>query len=89
MYLPAVFAAYTGQSLDEKTPLHRAVQSLSKQGVRLLGHLGLKTTGLVNHSACCRSSAHPLSRLSRDPAGGAFLQSAWSRNSSSFPARPI
>jgi glutamine synthetase len=30
-------------------PLHRAVQALSSEGVRLLGHLGIKTAGLVNH----------------------------------------
>jgi len=49
MYLPSVVAAYTGVALDEKTPLHRAVQALSKEGVKLLGQLGLKTAGLVNN----------------------------------------
>ena len=49
MYIPSVVAAYTGFALDEKTPLHRSTQALSKQGVRLLGLLGLKTSGLVNN----------------------------------------
>ena len=49
VFIPAVVAAYSGVSLDEKTPLHRAVQSLSKEGVRLLGLLGMKTKGLVNN----------------------------------------
>ena len=49
VFIPAVLAAYSGVALDEKVPLHRAVQALSKEGVRLLGHLGLKTAGLVNN----------------------------------------
>ena len=49
MFIPSVVAAYTGVALDEKTPLHRAVQALSKEGVRLLGLLGHKTGGLVNN----------------------------------------
>ncbi len=47
VYLPAVLAAYTGVALDEKVPLHRSCQALSKEGARLLGLLGLKTSGLV------------------------------------------
>jgi glutamine synthetase len=49
MFIPSVVAAYTGVALDEKTPLHRSVQALSKQGARLLGLLGHKTAGLVNN----------------------------------------
>ncbi len=49
VFLPAVLAAYSGVALDEKTPLHRSVQALSKQGARLLGQLGVKTAGLVNN----------------------------------------
>ena len=49
IFIPAVVAAYTGFALDEKTPLHRANQALSKEGARLLGHLGLSTSGLVNN----------------------------------------
>ena len=29
VFIPAVVAAYSGVSLDEKTPLHRAVQARS------------------------------------------------------------
>jgi len=49
VYIPSVLGAYTGVALDEKVPLHRAVQALSKEGVRLLASLGLKTSGLVNN----------------------------------------
>ena len=49
VFIPAVLAAYSGVALDEKVPLHKAVQALSAEGVRLLGHLGVKTAGLVNH----------------------------------------
>ena len=49
VFIPAVLAAYSGVALDEKTPLHRALQALSKQGKRLLGLLGLETAGLVNN----------------------------------------
>ena len=31
VYLPSVVAAYSGVSLDEKTPLHRSHQALSKE----------------------------------------------------------
>jgi len=47
VYLPSVVGAYTGVALDEKTPLHRASQALSKQGKRLLGLMGHNTSGLV------------------------------------------
>ena len=32
--VPAVMVAWNGHSLDEKTPLHRAVQTMSKEGKR-------------------------------------------------------
>ena len=47
MYIPSAFMAYTGQALDEKTPLHRACDALSREGKRLLGLLGIETSGLI------------------------------------------
>ena len=49
MFIPACFVSYKGKALDEKTPLHRAHQSMSKQGARLFKHLGFEVTGMVNN----------------------------------------
>lgn len=49
IFIPACFVAYTGEALDEKTPLLRATEAVSKEGQRLLKHLGLECTGLVNN----------------------------------------
>lgn len=40
MFIPAAFVSYKGAALDEKTPLLRASDALSTQGVRLLKLLG-------------------------------------------------
>ena len=85
VYIPAVFAAYSGVALDEKVPLHRSVQSLSKEGKRLLGHMGVKTDGLVNHSACPPRAQCAAVPQARSPV--MRPQSAWSRRSSSSRAR--
>jgi glutamine synthetase len=47
MFIPAAFIAYTGQALDEKTPLHRSCEALSKEGKRMLSAMGVETSGLV------------------------------------------
>ena len=49
VFIPACFVSYNGDALDEKTPLHRAVQSMSKQGTRLLDLMGFKADGLINN----------------------------------------
>jgi len=49
IFLPACFVSYNGDALDEKTPLHRAMQALSKEGARLFGHLGVKCSGMVSN----------------------------------------
>jgi len=49
VFIPACFVSYNGDALDEKTPLHRAVQSMSTEGTRLLGLMGYKTDGLINN----------------------------------------
>lgn len=43
IFIPACMVSYHGHALDEKTPLLRACDALSREGVRLLAHLGCKT----------------------------------------------
>lgn len=47
IFIPSAFVSYYGAALDEKTPLLRANAALSKEGSRLLGHLGLPTSGVI------------------------------------------
>ena len=47
IFIPAAFVAYTGHALDEKTPLLRASDALSKEGVRLLNFLGYRCSSLT------------------------------------------
>ena len=49
VFIPACFVSYNGDALDEKTPLHRAVQSMSREGTRLLDLMGFKADGLINN----------------------------------------
>ena len=46
IFIPACLVSYYGHALDEKTPLLRASDALSREGVRLLGHLGYKAKKL-------------------------------------------
>ena len=46
LYIPTAFCAYTGEALDNKTPLLRSMEVIDKQAVRLLGILG-KEVGKV------------------------------------------
>ncbi len=41
MFIPSCMMSYLGHALDEKTPLLRAAAALSREGKRLLGHLGV------------------------------------------------
>ncbi|MEG0457199.1 MAG: glutamine synthetase III, partial [Oscillospiraceae bacterium] len=43
LYIPTAFCAYTGESLDRKTPLLRSMEAVSKQSVRVLRAIGNKT----------------------------------------------
>ena len=36
IYLPCIFVTWHGHSVDEKTPLLRSVQAMSKEGKRLM-----------------------------------------------------
>ena len=38
--IPTAFCSYTGEALDQKTPLLRSMQAIDKQGVRLLRLFG-------------------------------------------------
>jgi glutamine synthetase len=42
VFIPATFTAYTGDCLDEKTPLLRSNAALANQGARLMNLLGYK-----------------------------------------------
>lgn len=43
LYIPTVFFAYTGESLDRKTPLMRSEDAVSRQALRILRLLGNTT----------------------------------------------
>lgn len=49
IFIPACFVSYDGKALDEKTPLHRAHQAMSKEGARLLKLMGMEVAGMVNN----------------------------------------
>lgn len=42
LYIPTLFCAYTGEALDNKTPLLKSSDALNKEAVRLMNLLGLK-----------------------------------------------
>merc|ERR1711871_376192 len=46
IFIPACLTSYYGYALDEKTPLLRASDALSKEGSRLLNLLGFKSEGV-------------------------------------------
>merc|ERR1719203_2767683 len=47
IFIPSAFVSYYGAALDEKTPLLRANEALSKEGTKLLKSLGLETGKLT------------------------------------------
>ena len=46
VFIPSCFVSYHGHALDEKTPLLRASDALSREGSRLLALLGYEVDGL-------------------------------------------
>ena len=46
IFIPASFVNYHGQALDEKTPLLRSCDALSRESKRLMGHLGFNIEGV-------------------------------------------
>ena len=47
LYIPTAFCSYTGEALDQKTPLLRSMQALNTQSLRLLRLLGNTTSSHV------------------------------------------
>jgi glutamine synthetase len=47
IFIPACLTSYYGYALDEKTPLLRASDALSREGARLLNNLGYKSEGVT------------------------------------------
>jgi glutamine synthetase len=47
IFIPACFVAYTGESLDEKIPLLRSGEAMSREGTRLLKLLGYEVKSLM------------------------------------------
>merc|ERR1712100_817456 len=49
IFIPACFYSYEGLALDEKTPLLRSLDSMSREGCRLLKLLGYEVNSLVSN----------------------------------------
>ena len=47
LYIPTAFCSYTGEALDQKTPLLRSMEAINKQSVRLLRLFGNTTSQKV------------------------------------------
>jgi glutamine synthetase len=47
IFIPALFVAYTGQVLGEKTPLHRATSAMSNECKKLFGLMNFDVEGAV------------------------------------------
>lgn len=45
--IPTIFCSYTGESLDQKTPLLRSIDAINKESLRLLRNLGNTTSKKV------------------------------------------
>ena len=48
LYIPTLFCSYTGEALDNKTPLLKSCDVLNKEALRLLKLLGLKDVSKIN-----------------------------------------
>jgi len=47
LYIPSAFVSWTGDALDEKTPLLRSNAAVNKQALRMLKHLGEEKVEMV------------------------------------------
>lgn len=45
--IPTAFCSYTGEALDQKTPLLRSMEAIGEQSLRLIRHFGNTTSGKV------------------------------------------
>ena len=50
LYIPTAFCSYTGEALDQKTPLLRSMEAVNKQALRLLRLFGNTTSQKVTPS---------------------------------------
>lgn len=50
LYIPTAFCSYTGEALDQKTPLLRSMEAINKQGLRLIRLFGNTTSQKVTPS---------------------------------------
>ncbi len=50
LYIPTAFCSYTGEALDQKTPLLRSMEAIDKQAMRLLRLFGNTTSQKVTPS---------------------------------------
>lgn len=50
LYIPTAFCSYTGEALDQKTPLLRSMEAINKQALRLLRLFGNTTSQKVTPS---------------------------------------
>ena len=50
LYIPTAFCSYTGEALDQKTPLLRSMEAINKQSIRLLRLFGNTTSKKVTPS---------------------------------------
>ena len=48
LYIPTLFCSYTGEALDNKTPLLKSCDVLNKEALRLLNLIGLKNVTKIN-----------------------------------------
>ena len=51
--IPTAFCSWTGEALDEKTPLLRSSEALNREALRLLRLLGDTKVGVVYHTLGC------------------------------------
>ena len=59
--IPTAFCSYTGESLDTKTPLLKAMHAVSKQGVRLMRLFGNENTKRIYSPSLIHILANPSS----------------------------
>ena len=50
LYIPTAFCSYTGEALDQKTPLLRSMEAIDKQALRLIRLFGNKTSQKITPS---------------------------------------
>jgi len=47
--IPTTFYSYTGEALDQKTPLLRSLEAINKQALRVLKHFGSTATRVISY----------------------------------------